>query len=282
MRISFTVVAVAFALFPASGQITLLNTAPTRLRSVLSLQAGPKVMERFLGGTTASTLTVYNMDLSVHRVLNLPAPPAGMEWAAFGMGYVTEAMFDIDATTIEFMLMGHAQDYSSFILKIIREDGSELFSTVGVVSPTGDSPLDIGPPIFETEDGAVMLVQDDDAAPTRIYFLPGHVPCVDACYKNAFEAATVGMEDRLTDGAGELTVLDQGGMDTMVQFALSQGASSGLLTVVDAKGRLIWSETVRGVGTLRLSIAGLAAGVYQVSIAQDHGTPLNTRLLVLR
>ena len=275
MRTPVFVIVGCLGITPLYAQISLQNTAATSLRSLLSLQAGPKLMDQSNGG---ATITIYNLDLSVYRVLNLPTGYSAGPW------YVTEELFDTDPTTIEFMMSVSTQDPFEYALKVIREDGSVLFSKEpGMISSSADaSTLDIRPAIFETANGAVMLVQEMFGSPTEIYSLPGHVPCVDACHASAYVAASVGVEVQAGSGNGEVTVLNQGSADALVQYRLPPGTTSGMLRIVDAEGKLVRSETVRGQGTLRVGTSAFGAGVYQVSIQPDHGAPFGTRLMIVR
>ena len=107
-----------------SAQITLIGTGTEPLRSVLSLQAGPKLIK---GTYDGGDITLHNTDLTIYRMLTVPPPPSGYTWS--GATYITDELFDTDPTTIEFLLAGTGQPLQSATY-VVREDGSVLFSAV--------------------------------------------------------------------------------------------------------------------------------------------------------
>ena len=114
----------------AQAQFPIVGEHPGAIVHLNSLGSGTRLITRFQGNTpTAGSLTIYNLDLSVHRVLNFPPPPPGMSWA--NLQYITEELFDTDPTTIEFLMTAHTSDGpGNMSVHIFHEDGTELFSQV--------------------------------------------------------------------------------------------------------------------------------------------------------
>lgn len=149
----------AYAQFPVVGQ------TPHNLIPLSSLNDGVKLIEQWPDWSSGSC-TIYNPDLSVHRVLHYPVMPTG-SWSP-QLFYVTETLFDDNPSTIEFLVHSY-MSASSFGVHVYREDGSALFSIA-----TGEFKG-----IYEYEGTAFMMVSDSSNSSTTLYQLPGHLPCVD-------------------------------------------------------------------------------------------------------
>lgn len=272
--------AVAFGLSPSTAQITLQNTAPLSVKALLSLQVGPKLAEEFNVGPT---FTIYNMDFSVYKVLTVPAPPPGYTWAP--LRYITEELFDSDPTTIEFLINGYGSSLDDGVIKVYREDGTEVFSkSPGYIEESlGASTTETSPAIFETPNGAVLLVRTSFGSTREVYSLPGRLPCVSSCEQTAYYANAVGTPEHLNvNGNGTIEVINSSYDATLIQYRLPVGNTVGLLQILDVQGRVIATERVGTSGTYRFAAADRSAGAYRVSIAMNDGPTLTTSFVVIR
>ncbi len=235
-------------------------------------------MDQFFG---TDQVNIYNLDLSIYRTLTLPTPPAGYTWPS--PNYVTEALFDTDPTTIEYMLTGYCDTPGQFIFGIYREDGSALFTkTPGMaLSGGGASDFDSWPPIFQTPEGPKLLLQAGFSAPTELYSLPGEVPCISACFPVAEENFSVNVDD-LNGTQGSLSVESSAAGVAMVRYALPNGVMNGLLSVVDVQERICSVVPLDGSGRYSLDTAHLAAGSYMLHVQTRQGALPTASMNVIR
>ena len=247
--------------------------------ALLSLQEGPKMMDVNSNG---SVYTIYNMDFSVYRELAFTAPPAG--YSCGPLRYITEELFDTDPSTIEFLVNMYGPSPEESFVKIYREDGTELFSKAGgtTLDYMNSTVMEASPSIFETPDGAVLLVQNLSAATMDIYSLPGHVPCVSSCEETAYYANALGTPEQLTtNDTGSINVINSSLAGSQVQYRLPAGTTNGLLRVFDMQGRVITSTTVKGNGTFQFATSDHAAGAYRVSIEMNNAPALSSSFVVV-
>ncbi|MEO8590224.1 MAG: T9SS type A sorting domain-containing protein [Flavobacteriales bacterium] len=264
-------------LIDAQAQITLQGTAPDPLRSLLSLTVGTKLMSDFEGGPM---VTIYNMDLSVYRTLSIPAAPAGYTWSS--ISYITETLFDTDNTNIEYMLFSSGVNPGDFVTFIVREDGTVLFSAVpGISLQYGSDALNDGPGIFETTDGAVMLMQETFGSPTQLYSLPGHVPCTASCQEAAanFSGFTgVGERSGVTSPNGFPNPADQ---SATIRYAPPVGGAQAKLILHDPTGRVLLERRLDASGAYVLDTSRLPSGTYEYVITGSGVALAGAKLVVL-
>jgi hypothetical protein len=247
------------------AQFTLVNSSPESIFVLGSLSSGTRYIG-FFGPVDGQpgTRTIYNMDLSVHRVLNYPAPPPDMRWAS--MGYITEALFDTDPSTIEFTLVAMPMDGpGDFAVFIVREDASILFSQ-------NPGNLTNGPlfnasygPIFTTDEGTFMTVHTSSVQgpPVNIYQLPGTLPCMD-CFGSPMPDE-IGMGGTInTDGLSGMTLVPNPAQDE-VWVRFNGDIRADALSITDASGREVFRTAITDGHPGKLSIAHLANGRYHVS-----------------
>lgn len=273
----------AFALFslllvPAAlqAQITLENTAPTGLQSLLSLTAGHKLITTFNGG---STLTVYNLDLTPYRTLTVPAAPAGYTWSS--ASYFTQALFDTDSTTIEFMLLGFNENSGENATSIVKEDGTVLLTVAPGACFHFAGTLNEGPGIFETAQGAKMLIRATYGGPTQIYGLPGHVPCVASCLNGAIDPGFVGVGEQLSPQSGSSAFPNPAGERTTITYSLPVGDMQARLLLHDASGRVVLERRVGPSGRYVLETGQLVNGTYQFMIVGNSGVITGSKIVVV-
>jgi hypothetical protein len=265
-------VGIAQAQFP---QVAELDTAVFPIRS---LGSGMKLIEEFIPGMV--TRTIYNQDLSVFRVLHYSPPPSGMEWA--NMGYITEELFDTDPSTIEFTMVaytpGSTGDFATFVY---RDDGTQLFEQHpgGLVGGAGAF-LTSFEPIY-TYNGQTYMILFDHAVfgpPTRIYALPGTVPCMD-CYGSPGENGIGLGGTNVADPVSRIMLYPNPSRNSAT---LELGRSKAdMVTIWDAMGQLVRTQDVGSGTSITLSLSHLPAGFYTVSV-ERNGLRITALPLVVR
>jgi len=262
----------------AFAQFQLVATSPQDLIVLGSLSSGT----RFIGPliTPASmpgTRTIYNMDLSVHRVLNFPPPPMGMQW--FNMGFITEALFDDDPSTIEFTMVAGAG--SSFATYVIREDGSVLFQRTPGNLVNGPIFTAAYGPIFSTPDGTYMTIHTGGAVggPVEVYRLPGQLPCFDCYGAPQGEGINVGGTAPELPTHGFTLVPNPAGSE--VQVIVDRSLSDpDAVSVLDAAGREVLRQPLAAGSKLVVPLSGLASGRYVVTLWKA-ARPLGSESLLI-
>lgn len=248
-------------------QITLQATTPEPVRSVLSLNEGPKFIGVLSQTVGASTVNIYDTDLSLFRTLVIPAPPEGVHWSS--LTSVTETLFDTDPGTVEYMLFGlhDAEGGTLPVLGIYDEDGVELFfRDPGTAFSTVGAPQDMGPNIIETDGGALMLIGHAiSGSGVEIYHLPGHVPCISSCGNDGITGIAP-----MQGTSGTMTVQSPADGSSIVRYTLADGASHGMLELFDAAGRILRTEPIRSDGQYLLDTRTLTGGSYIVRIRTDR------------
>ncbi len=245
------------------AQFPLVNTTSIGFIPLGSLSSGVHYID-IQTPSTAGVRTIYSTDLSVYRVLNVPAPPANMYWSS--MRFITDALFDTDPNTVEFvMTASNSNGPGDFATFIYREDGTELFSQVpgSMVSGIG-GPTDSFGPIYTTDDGTFMVVHTTGVwgPPVNIYELPGSLPCRD-CY-NTPQPSQIGLGGTNIEAVTSGMALFPNPSAQEVQVRLDPEVVFDRLVIMDTSGREVLSQPTNGVASMSLDISHLANGQYTV------------------
>lgn len=280
MHLLIRLVAIVWLLFPGSAhaQFPLVASSEASLVPLHSLSGGARVMPRFTPTTTQQY--IYNLDNSVHRVLTVPPAPAGMEWTK--MLYISESLFDTDPTTIEYALIGSQQGWMGFGFFVYRENGTLVFqqNPGNMLGVTGGGPS-LMAPIFEVNDQTYLLLYDGlpGESPTKIYELPGQLPCID-CTGQVVNGELVTGQGTEVEGTTGIRVFPN---PTQQQLIIDLGPEhQGTITVrlFDADGRLALQRDLLAAERVELQTGSLARGAYLCQISVD-GQLLNVLPVVL-
>lgn len=257
----------------ANAQFPLVNTSPNTIHTLHSLGSGTRYIDNF--NSSAQQRTIYNLDLSVHRVLNIPAPPSGMQWGS--MSYITEALFDTDPSTIEFVMSAYTPGGpSSFAVYIYREDGTLVFvqNPGSFVSGGGGGAIGINAfsPIYAVDGQAYMLLFTNNVfgPPTRIFALPGMLPCTD-CMGNLSPSGIGTGADEGFGAPNGIHIFPNPANEVLTVTLGSQQQAAVLLRLYDGLGRLALERHVAAADRVYLEVGSLAAGTYvcQVFVAGE-------------
>lgn len=283
MKLNFFLPIVLVCLCPTLGKAQFPEIAqhPATIVQLQSLGSGVRFTERFNFGTQSSgSHTIYNLDLSVHRVLNYPAPPSNMQWNI--LGYITEELFDTDPSTIEFvMVAGSPSGPGDFATFVFREDGTELFSQNpgSMVASIGGYLLSSNP-IFSADGQSYMVLYTNSVfgQPTRIYALPGTLPCMD-CYGSPTTSG-IGMGgNTVTDPFSGMVLQPNPVQDEVLVSFDKDAAQADVIAILDASGREVMRQRSSSAST-SLQVAHLANGTYTV-LALRGGERIGSLPLVI-
>ncbi|GAB2861157.1 T9SS type A sorting domain-containing protein [Hymenobacter ruber] len=207
---------------------------------------------------------VYNLNHSVYKQLNVPV--IGTTYEAQGVQYVSDALFDTNPATLEYMV-----DYGTTQQGLMRK--SIIFSETGSQLAVFDS-TNYYMSVYNTPAGAKLVsnIQVYNSATnsitrqySRVYGLPGRL---------ALRAAT----PVLPDAAGAYPNPAQ---STVALPYVVPTNTTGTLQVFDASGRLAASYQVDGhVDHLALSTRDLRPGVYVYRVATAAGTTAGRRFTI--
>lgn len=255
----------------SNAQIVELANASVRYDAISSLeQAGPKL---FSWGSTG--FQVANMDMTPYTSCTYPPPPFGHAYNSIPQ-YITEALFDTDPTTIEFMIQTYNAETNSMGTLIARTDGTVLLSdtafTPGGIN--GVVPVTSSPPVIPTPDGTVLVLVSAAGTGSRTYSLPGSLPCLDC------SGAIVTGDHELSGGIAQLSVFPNPGADR-VQVLSGRTDPSDMLKVFQSDGRLVGAFAPRTNGLYEIPVAGLVAGNYKLVLVGAQGATQGAGQLIV-
>lgn len=113
--------------------------------------------------------------------------------------------------------------------------------------------------------------------PTRVFALPGALPCMD-CYGTPTTSG-IGLGDGTLSGGSSRITLFPNPASQAVTVALG-GSTADAVSLHDAAGALLRTERTNGKQHVQLSTAGLAQGRYLVMVRRG-GMPIATLPLVI-
>lgn len=243
------------------AQFPLVNSSNQTLQTIYSLDGGVRYIGLFEGDEQQRT--IYNLDLSVHRVLNYPLPPAGMHWSQ--MIYITQALFDTDPATIEFLMVAAANDGpGNFAVFVFREDGTTLFEqNPGSLVSQGQMGVNTSQPIYAVEGQVYMMTYETSVfgPPTRTYALPGTLPCLDCYGSPGGTNSSTGVGPTADPGAG-ISVFPNPAADRLTVDLGRQHRSAGVVRLYDELGRLALEHPFAAAERVEVNVGALARGAF--------------------
>lgn len=269
-RLANVAAAVQLAL-SCSAQFPLVGTFSGTGYALHTLESAGQKLFNY----SATNITIYNLDLTVYASFTLPPPPANHICTM--VGYITEDLFDTDPSTIECV----AYYYNGPIpaCRIYRFDGTLLHEEL----PGRPSGAVIGGvdsyPIFNSDSGSYMLLSQT-ATGTKVYQLPGHMPCSSDC-SGALISGTV--EEFVAHPGNELfhhpNPADQG---AEVVYELPLGAKVGELVFYNTRGQQVLLLPVgNGTDRVHVNTSVLAAGTYLYQLRTATEVVGGPRLVVV-
>ncbi len=260
------------------AQITDLGTmvAPSVIKTLPS--AGLKILE----SNAPVGFVLRDLDLNVYQSITFPSIPGYSFWS--GPYYVTEDLFDTDPTTIEYAITMRASGSVHNHFAVIRADGTILFTAENQSLFTLGSAFE---PIFNTPDGARMILTGSSDGmgsdyPTRLYSLPGTLPCLACDGTVSALGMTVGNEE-LRPAPPELHAFpNPASSESTITYSLPSGADRATLVMTTLSGSVVLRIPVTETGSMTITTADLAAGTYLYHMETDQGMVGSKRLMVVK
>ncbi|MBX2978546.1 MAG: T9SS type A sorting domain-containing protein [Flavobacteriales bacterium] len=249
-----------------NAQITEVATLPGRMETVRSLEdAGVKFISR-----TSTGFDLLNTDLSPFLSATYPPLPANCNYLSSPLPtYITESLFDEDPSSIEYMLLYQCEIGGTITNSTIvaRMDGSVLLQVDGF-GPGGVNGLDLfssSPSIIQTPLGARLLVNQGINTATRIYALPGDLPCI-SCFDNM----EMGNGPTALPSSPSFALFPNPAND-QVTISASQAHTGLLISVFDPAGKLVLNVGQLFGDRPSFSVSMLARGFYEVLVQDSSG-----------
>jgi len=260
----------------AMAQITLVDTHAERLEVILSLDlSGPKLIDRSDTG-----FVLYNTDLSPFASVIFPPPPPLFYYTSVPT-YITEATFDTDPTSIEFLQPIQKTGGMVNGVRVMRMDGTilledTLHSAGGV---NGMDEFSTSPPIFTDSTGTYMLLSVING-PSALYALPGSLPCL-ACDPGSL---VTGGDGHLNSAATANMTIFPNPAHSMISiaFQLPAGTHHAQFMLINTQGQCLRSAPVDRSGRMEFDVSDLAAATYLCRLSLETGEVLVERLVTLR
>lgn len=261
------------------GQFPIIGTSSRDLLPVTTLRnAGLKLMKRPL--VTDTVLVLVNLDLSPYTNIDIPTLPPG--YFNYGVGYFSEDLFDLDPTTIEYMLFAGYSGYNH--IWVFREDGTMLFEHQPAWLPfPGYSLAQRGDPIFNTPDGALLVINSNNSSNSTVYQLPGLLPCMDCDGSISSGLDDEGITYDLTGGPMFHAFPNPAVEEATIQITWPPGVENGEMIFHDLGGAEVERIVVnKSLDQIVVNSSMLAPGVYSYSLHTEAGLVRGQRLVVVK
>lgn len=237
------------------AQLTLELTAPDGLYAPVELSnSGTKYIDITYGSNgywnidSTRQLILRNLDGTIFKTMTIPQKP-NPSATVLAVFYVSESLFDMDSTTIEYMIIWDwkVTPYWHTFIQVVREDGTfllevpwaqtiELFTTGRYYS------------VYETDQGTKLELYcfNDDGSfmGSKIWSMPGQYP--------------TGMKTNRKTSNGDITIFPN---PTNGPFNIKNFMGENLnIQFYSTDGKMI--KTVDVGPDMKISNLGLPAGVY--------------------
>ncbi|MBZ0206419.1 MAG: T9SS type A sorting domain-containing protein [Flavobacteriales bacterium] len=260
-----------------NAQITEVATMSGRFSSVQSLElAGPKFIQ-----LTQTGFQLFDPDLTPFQQAVYPTIPAGCTMFSLTIpSYITESLFDQDPSSIEYMFIvqcapADSTSASNTGTVVARMDGTILLmdTMFGPSGWNGPDQFSSTSTIFNTPLGPRLVLGQGYGATSRIYALPGTLPCI-AC------DGGIGMQVAPGDERiAEVSLFPNPGTD-IIDLRI-KGGGGYLLSLHDATGRSVRKFGLVSGEEIEFSVEGLQSGYYQVVLTDAMGRIFKTLPLIV-
>lgn len=249
-----------------TGRYETLNTLAT---------AGPKLIER---DAMNVGFELFEPDLTPFLTVTYPTLSPGYNYLS-SPSYITEATFDQDPSTIEYVMQFYSPGYEDYGILVARADGTVLLvdSTFSLGGVNGPDMFSSRGTIMNTPNGTIMVLIQGLYGNSKIYSLPGQLPCLDC------GSGDIGM------GFGPEVIMPDFGLfpnptDGIIMIDASAFAVHRdlVLLIHDAAGRQVRMIRSQGSGKLTFSTAGLAQGSYQAVLTDESHSFQRSRTFVVQ
>jgi hypothetical protein len=264
----------------SNAQITLEHSYPNSSMTAYNLKLVKLSSSGYKYVTNdTSTITLYNLNHTVFKTMTIPITGGvGNQWAV-KIYYISEELFDLDSTDIEYFLFYY--DASGiYHTKVCDEFGNVLFSkdTTTIVLNVGQGNEDF---ISFTTSGVKMIIYDYYGGAAYVYSLPGFLPCHDCV--NGITSSMAELSGNPQNGGISKLYPNPTSGQTTVEYTLPQGITKADLVVYDMQGHEIKRYKVTNAfNTIIINANELAAGTYYYQIQTSAGFNAGKKMIVIK
>jgi hypothetical protein len=228
---------------------------------------------------TSFTITLYNMDHTVYKVISYADAPTTAS-NAYVM-YISEHLFDLD-DDVEYLYSTFGGSPETLFTRVYDEDGTVLLNadscSLFVYSTVHQQQF----PIMNTPDGTKLILSHWTEASARVYRLPGTLAC-SACEDGVSLGMGGGDQVPLTI-TGELFSYPNPAQENMIiHYELPVGVTEGEMVIVDGSGRAVLRRPVNATASsTTVNTAMLAAGTYMYHLYTAKGVVQGPKVIVVK
>jgi len=271
-------------LFPLStavfGQITLEHTYDSTAYSDQAtihhtqLSTGYKYWGLVTDFNTPGegTLTVYNLDHSLYKQVNITIPNVPGDTISngfFDVAYVSDKLFDTD-TGLEFMCILYGRT------SIMDEDGSVLLNAINQFPYNyydGHADIASTEPIFNTPSGTKMILTGNLIEHTKafVYSLPGELPNTTAIVSPEADKYNINL---YPNPASDYI---------KIKYSLPSNVKIAQVNVYDMNGKVIKTYKVDNTfNDILIDTRSLNSGTYVCRVYSNEQTLSETKFVVTK
>lgn len=256
MKTFLLISALFVATLRMNAQIALEQTYPRLMVHKLDVSGVKYLVDS--STNTSFNLKLYNTNHTLFKSINFANPYPNFSHV---IQYITENLFDMDAEVEFAVTFTNAPTSQRFA--IFNEDGSILFNkNNAALWGTGTSPLANGPylGIIPTTDGTKMILQIFNPTSSKVYSLPGTVPCweCNGGYTGNRETSPAELQQ-----ANSKMFPNPSSGQSQIDYDLPIGCKTATLTVFSVDGKPIKSFTITSdFDSILLSNDDLPSGNY--------------------
>lgn len=230
----------------------------------------PKMIARANGD-----IQVYNLDFSLYAQITVPDEYADTP----NYLYITRSLFDCDTTQLEYMVAySHINPAESYI-RVLREDGTELFALDGysLNSSYIDSDLTTVDMVSDSAGTYFGFITEALSNDIKVYRACGQLPQMSP--RNSDGSIVSGLQAGDAP-AGRMRMFPNPGTDHIkVEYDL-RGQPRGVLTVFDLSGRQVLEKKLGPVfNHLVIDVSNFKAGTYVARISGENGSILTEKFI---
>lgn len=266
--------------FEVHAQINLIQTfqPDNTLSGVVCLEkSGDKY---YVLDQANHMFTLYNSDFSVFKTVSYPSG------TNVGIWFVSETLFDLDSTDIEFLY----EEYENPRYVMVLDEAGDtllyrpnaLVSNSNVHGPyAGARTSQRG--VVNIDSGAILTVVPQGSTDLEVYSLPGQVkPC--KCFCSADNGNTSGRPERDPSANDEGLIYPNPVRSGMtVKYRMPNDFQNGVLVFYDVNGvRVLRSDLRTRTTPITLTESSFPAGTYFYQFEQEGKAIGAKKLIVIR
>ena len=268
-----------------NAQISLETTYPVSFNNNTGTQFGLDYYS-YLGfkyyywDNSGNTITIYNLNHSVNRVITIPSTPSG-----YIVSYLTTQLFDTDSTDFEYMVQYNPSPSTPTAINIYDENGVVLlhvdsfFNWEGTYSLPASNLLHS---VVNTTSGAKLILTRYDQSTTKIYSLPGLLPCRPCGNLSNIPTSIDNNPHPIENGLSQPYPNPTNG-STQINYTLPEGETSGEIVFYDITGQEVKRFKVdHNFHDIVLTTTDLAAGTYYYQLQTKNSVSGSRKMVVIQ